>query len=91
LRLEGGFQQLGTFSDDPNNALAPFMRAGPYTPFTPLANISGQPSMSVPLFWNAASLPIGVMFTGRFGDEETLFGLAAELEAARPWAGRLPP
>jgi amidase len=46
--------------------------------------------MSVPLVWNEAGLPIGTQFTGRFGDEATLFRLAAQLEAARPWSGRRP-
>jgi amidase len=62
-----------------------------FIPFTPLANFAGLPSMSVPLFWNGQGLPIGTMFTGRFGDEATLFRLAAQLEAARPWAQRRPP
>lgn len=62
-----------------------------FIPYTPLANAAGLPSMSVPLFWNAAGLPIGVMFTGRFGDEGTLFRLAAELERARPWRAKKPP
>ena len=66
-------------------------RAFRFTPFTPVANFTGQPSMSVPLFWNSDNLPIGVMFTGRFGDEATLFALAAQLERARPWADRRPP
>lgn len=46
--------------------------------------------MTVPLFWNAAGLPIGAMFTARLGDEATLLRLAAQLEAARPWARRRP-
>jgi len=47
--------------------------------------------MSVPLWWNDAGLPIGVHFLGRFGDEATLFRLAAQLEEARAWTDRIPP
>ncbi|MFW6049623.1 MAG: amidase [Myxococcota bacterium] len=61
-----------------------------FIPFTPVANFTGQPSMSVPLWWNAQGLPIGTMFTARLGDEATLFRLAAQLERARPWAHRRP-
>lgn len=61
-----------------------------FIPYTPLANMGGQPSMSVPLWWNRDRLPVGVMFTAPLGDEETLFALGAELEKARPWFDRLP-
>jgi amidase len=46
--------------------------------------------MSVPLAWSPAGLPIGSQFAARRGEEATLLGLAYELEAARPWAGRWP-
>ena len=62
-----------------------------FVPWTPIYNVTGQPSMSVPLHWNADDLPIGTMFTGKFGDEALLFRLASQLETARPWAERRPP
>jgi amidase len=55
-----------------------------------VANLAGNPAMSVPLWRNEAGLPIGVHFLGRFGDEATLIRLAAQLETAQPWAGRRP-
>ena len=66
-------------------------RSTAFSPFTRLANCTGQPAMSLPLYWSAAGLPIGIMFTGRFGEEGLLFSLAGQLEQARPWFNRNPP
>jgi amidase len=59
--------------------------------FTAICNATGQPAVSVPLYWNDDGLPIGAHFVAPFGDEATLFRLAAQLEQARPWADRRPP
>ncbi|WP_431870539.1 amidase [Nocardiopsis eucommiae] len=61
-----------------------------FTPFTSIYNVTGQPSVSVPLHWSPSGLPIGSMLTGRMGGEGTLLSLSAQLERARPWAHRVP-
>ncbi|MEM1110470.1 MAG: amidase family protein [Pseudomonadota bacterium] len=78
------------YTDDPD-AERYLQRWFDFVPFTPLANITGNPAMTVPLFWSDQSMPIGTHFTAGFGDEATLFRLAAQLEQARPWKGRTPP
>ena len=58
--------------------------------YTPTFNMTGQPSISLPLGMSSGGLPVGMMFTGRYGDEATLFRLSAQLEQAQPWADRKP-
>jgi amidase/6-aminohexanoate-cyclic-dimer hydrolase len=85
--------QLGRFRPDNDDFLD--YRLGPngvlaYSPFTALANGTGQPAMSVPLYWNGEGLPIGTHFMARAGDEAMLMQLAAQLEEADPWFARVP-
>src|SRR5499426_1102951 len=61
-----------------------------FSPFTVWFNLTGQPAMMLPLGRSADGLPVAVQIVGRFGDEATLFRLAAQLEAARPWFERRP-
>ena len=63
----------------------------PYSPFTALANGTGQPAMSVPLWWNEAGLPVGTHFMAKAGDDLMLLQLAAQLEQADPWFHKRPP
>jgi amidase len=79
--------ELGPMTDP----AAHFEKVSHYACFTPLANVSGAASMSVPLNWSESGLPIGAMFSGKRGDDGKLFELAYELEAARPWIDRIPP
>jgi amidase len=61
-----------------------------WIPYVALANLTGQPAMTVPLHWSKDNLPVGVMFTAPWNDEATLFQLAAQLEQAQPWFNRVP-
>jgi Asp-tRNA(Asn)/Glu-tRNA(Gln) amidotransferase A subunit family amidase len=80
---------IGWFHDE--EPAENFRRQELFTPFTAVYNVSGQPAANVPLYWNDEGLPIGVMLAGRLGGEGTLISLSAQLEEARPWAGRTPP
>lgn len=61
-----------------------------FAPYTPVFNVSGNPSANIPLVWNSKGLPIGTMITGRLGEDARLLRLSAQLEEARPWASRRP-
>jgi amidase len=80
---------LGWFDADGDGA-EDFERNKRYSAFTALFNVTGQPAVSVPLYWTADGLPIGAMLVGRPTDEATLLALSAQLEEARPWARRHP-
>ena len=54
-------------------------------------SVSGQPAISLPLYWTGGRLPIGVQLVADYGREDVLLRLAAQLEAAQPWAERWPP
>jgi Asp-tRNA(Asn)/Glu-tRNA(Gln) amidotransferase A subunit family amidase len=79
---------LSLSNPNPGESLATLFQTVGYTQ---LANATGNPAMSVPLFWDGEGLPIGSQFVGRMDDEATLFRLAAQLEQARPWFDRRPP
>ncbi|MCL5041278.1 MAG: amidase [Gammaproteobacteria bacterium] len=65
-------------------------RASRMSTFASLYNLTGQPAMSVPLYWTPDGLPVGVMFAARHGDERALIRLAAQLESAMPWFDKVP-
>ena len=66
-------------------------RMAEFSPFTFITNSSGQPSASIPLYWNDKGLPIGVHLAARYGDEATILRLSSQLEEARPWKDKRPP
>ncbi|MEJ7770399.1 MAG: amidase [Geodermatophilaceae bacterium] len=81
---------IGWFGQD--GAGAPdFERQKRYAAYTAVYNVTGQPAVSVPLYWTEDGLPIGSMLVGRPSDEATLIALSAQLEEAQPWLERRPP
>lgn len=81
---------LGTFDTNSEDTDRFRSLIGRFSPFCSLANMTGQPAMSVPLGQTADGVPIAAHFLGRYADEAALFRLAAQLEEARPWFGRMP-
>jgi amidase len=82
---------LGQFVSPPNDPLAAARRTETIIPFTPPFNVTGQPAISLPLYWNSQGLPIGVHLAAAYGREDLLIRVAAQLEQACPWANRRPP
>lgn len=79
------------FFSEAGDVMGNLRRQGSFTPFTATANLTGQPAISLPLHWTADGVPIGVSLVGRPAGEGPLIALSAQLEEARPWAGRKPP
>ena len=82
---------LGTLDTAAPDPMSTFTRSGLFTPFTPVFNASGQPGISLPLYQGEDGLPLGVQLVGRPAGEAALLALAAQVEAAAPWAGRRAP
>jgi amidase len=81
---------LGEFAPRPDQPLHGFLRAAVFGLFTTHFNVSGLPAVSLPLHWTPEGLPVGVQLVAAYGREDLLLRVAAQLEAARPWAGRRP-
>jgi amidase len=82
---------IGTLDTAASDPMSTFTRSGLFTPFTPIFNATGQPGISLPLFEGDDGLPLGVQIVGRPVGEASLLALAAQLEAAHPWAQRRAP
>ena len=76
---------LGTFRSPPDDPLAGIFRSADFAPFTAPFNATGQPACSLPLYHNAAGLPIGVQLVAAYGREDLLLRVSAQLEAAQPF------
>jgi len=81
-------EKNGVFDFDNTDLTKSFEPQIDYVPFTAMQNVTGQPAMNIPLYWNKDNLPIGTQFVAPFGDELTLLKLAAQLEKSNPWFDR---
>ena len=82
--------KLGELTSTREEPLRGFVRSVPVVTFTAPFNVTGQPAISLPLHWSRDGLPIGVQLVAAYGREDVLIRLAAQLEAAKPWAQRRP-
>jgi amidase len=81
---------LGQFTSTPEEPLTGLFRSSPLATFTAPFNITGQPAISVPLHQSVEGVPIGMQLVAAPGREDLLVRVAAQLEAAQPWARRRP-
>jgi len=81
---------IGHFATPPNEPFAGLVRGSPFGAYTSAFNLSGQPGISLPVHWTADGLPVGAQLVARYGREDLLLQVAAQLEHAAPWADRWP-
>jgi amidase len=81
---------VGELDPRPGDPMAGMRRAAVFVPFTPPFNVTGQPAINVPLYWNDDGLPIGIQLAAAYGREDILIQVASQLETAAPWAHRTP-
>ncbi|MBU2646609.1 amidase [bacterium] len=89
--LAGPPLKIGVLSTDLDDIGEMMGRLLSYMPFTSMFNVTGQPAMSVPLYWTPDGLPVGVQFAAKYANESLLYQLAGQLEKARPWINKRPP
>ncbi|MDQ4065735.1 MAG: amidase family protein, partial [Actinomycetota bacterium] len=82
---------LGAYDVTPDDPMSALVKASQVIPFVGGFNVTGQPAMSAPLYWNEDGLPIGVQFVAAYGREDILIRLGSQLEEAQPWSERRPP
>jgi amidase len=82
IAAEGGYGR---------SALSAFNRSARFTPWTAAFNVTGQPAVTIPAGFGGDGLPLSVQLVGRLGAEDTLYALAGQIEAAKPWAENRPP
>jgi amidase len=68
-----------------------FDRAARTVVWFPAFNLTGQPAVTIPAGIGTDGLPLSVQLVGRLGAEGQLYSLAAQIEAAAPWADQKPP
>lgn len=83
--------KIGEIDPRSDNPEAMFARAGQFTPFTAAANVTGQPAISIPIEEREDGLPLAVQLMAGPEREDLLLQVAAQLEAASPWAARRAP
>ncbi|MFP6600468.1 MAG: amidase family protein, partial [Deltaproteobacteria bacterium] len=89
--LAGPPPEIGELIPDEDDPAGKSDKIFSLIPYTPAFNATGQPAISLPLaVWENSGLPLGIQLVGDYGREDLLLGVSAQLEEARPWAGRRP-